>query len=202
MSIEKAADYFSRHKASNECHITSDERVFHTRGTADSFASGLKENTVTSYTREQIEALKVETDKLDPEDENELRFKQRVNVLTGLGFERLEDEFINSEDNSSISVTDVYNSTDEVFAISITPVIKKVEIPKDDSLKLDLKIADDTLPVDPLALLNSFNSETATYEDAKAVVKALKIETPSKKQADLFAAIENQKIILNHEVKQ
>lgn len=52
MSKELAADYFSRHQSSNECHITSDGRVFHTKGSADSFANGLKDNAVASYTRD------------------------------------------------------------------------------------------------------------------------------------------------------
>lgn len=52
MSKELAADYFSRHGSSNECHVTSDGRVFHTKGSADSFANGLKDNKVESYTRD------------------------------------------------------------------------------------------------------------------------------------------------------
>lgn len=52
MSKELAADYFARHESSNECHITSDGRVFHTKGSADSFANGLKDNTVASFTRD------------------------------------------------------------------------------------------------------------------------------------------------------
>ena len=52
MSKELAADYFSRHGSSNECHITSDGRVFHAKGAADSFANGLKDKTVESFTRD------------------------------------------------------------------------------------------------------------------------------------------------------
>lgn len=51
MSKKLAADYFGRHTG-NECHITSDGRVFHTKGSADSFANGLKDTTVQSFTRE------------------------------------------------------------------------------------------------------------------------------------------------------
>ena len=60
MSKEKAADYFSRHKASNECHITSDGRVFHTKGAADGFANQLKDNKVESYTRDQFEVENID----------------------------------------------------------------------------------------------------------------------------------------------
>lgn len=66
MSKELAADYFARHESSNECHITSDGRVFHTKGSADSFANGLKDNTVESFTRDgkTADASKDETAKV------------------------------------------------------------------------------------------------------------------------------------------
>lgn len=60
MSKELAADYFSRHESSNECHITSDARVFHTKGAADSFANGLKDNKVESFTRDQFEVNNID----------------------------------------------------------------------------------------------------------------------------------------------
>ncbi len=49
-----AIDYFTRHTASNECHITSDERVFHNLSTANSFAVGLENKTVESFTRAEV----------------------------------------------------------------------------------------------------------------------------------------------------
>lgn len=51
-----AVDYFERHSTSNECHITSDGRVFHTSGNAISFANAhdLQDQTIESYKREQI----------------------------------------------------------------------------------------------------------------------------------------------------
>lgn len=67
MSKEKAADYFSRHQSSNECHITSDGRVFHTKGSADGFANQLKDNTVNSYTRVEFEVENIEV--TDPVEE-------------------------------------------------------------------------------------------------------------------------------------
>ena len=51
MSKELAADYFARH-TSDECFITSDGRVFHTKGTADGHANLLKDNAVVQFTRE------------------------------------------------------------------------------------------------------------------------------------------------------
>ncbi|TDX86181.1 hypothetical protein [Epilithonimonas xixisoli] len=51
-----AVDYFERHSTSQECHITSDGRVFHTNGHAISFASehNLQDQTIESYKREQV----------------------------------------------------------------------------------------------------------------------------------------------------
>lgn len=56
MSQEKAVDYFDRHPSSNECHITSDGRVFHTIGSAQGFAQALPDNKVESFTRETPQA--------------------------------------------------------------------------------------------------------------------------------------------------
>lgn len=60
MSKELAADYFSRHLSSKECHITSDGRVFHSKGTAEGFANSLKDNKVLSYNRSEFEGSKEE----------------------------------------------------------------------------------------------------------------------------------------------
>jgi hypothetical protein len=49
-----ALDYFTRYPESQECHITSDNRIFHQQSTADSFALSLKDNTVESFTREEV----------------------------------------------------------------------------------------------------------------------------------------------------
>jgi hypothetical protein len=51
---ELATDYFDRHQVSNECHITSDDRVFHTKGSAESFASTLSNKEIVSFTRNSI----------------------------------------------------------------------------------------------------------------------------------------------------
>ena len=70
MSKDKAADYFARHKESNECHITSDGRVFHSIGSASGFANTLKDNKVISYTRESFES-KVPTDGADVDSQDD-----------------------------------------------------------------------------------------------------------------------------------
>lgn len=132
MSKELAADYFSRHQ-SDECHIASDGRVFHTLGSAQSFASGLKDNKVSSYARAEFETAKEET----PGDK----------------------------------------------APKAAP--PKVDAPKVYTLE-DLK---------------AFDAKTATWQEAKELVKGLAIETPSQSKIDLFAAIETQKVIINTEIK-
>jgi hypothetical protein len=51
MSKELAADYFARH-TNDECFITAEGRVFHTQGTADSYANLQKDNKVEHFTRD------------------------------------------------------------------------------------------------------------------------------------------------------
>lgn len=69
MSKDKAADYFGRHK-NDECHITSDGRVFHTIGSAQSFAAGLKDATIESFKRAEFEKKTSEDSQDDPSDED------------------------------------------------------------------------------------------------------------------------------------
>jgi hypothetical protein len=49
---ELSQDYFDRHPNSEQCHITSDGRVFHSRGTATGYASSLEDDTVYSFNRD------------------------------------------------------------------------------------------------------------------------------------------------------
>lgn len=49
---ELSQDYFDRHPSSDACHITSDGRVFHNVGTADGYATALKDNKVETFTRD------------------------------------------------------------------------------------------------------------------------------------------------------
>lgn len=67
MLKEKAVDYFDRHPSSNECHITSDGRVFHTIGTAQGFANGLKNNKIESYKRGDLNVENIDVN--DPKEE-------------------------------------------------------------------------------------------------------------------------------------
>lgn len=62
---EKAIDYFERHQTSNECFITSDNRVFHTKGSAESFATTLNDFKVNRFTRSgtmQVKGKNTESD--------------------------------------------------------------------------------------------------------------------------------------------
>jgi hypothetical protein len=71
MSKEKAVDYFDRHPSSNECHITSDGRVFHTIGSAQGFANGLKDNKIESYKRSDSDVKNIEVnDSIEETGEN------------------------------------------------------------------------------------------------------------------------------------
>lgn len=62
---DKAQDYFDRHPSGEECHITSDGRVFHTKGSAQGFAGTLDNQDIESYSRKVLEtenSLKQEAD--------------------------------------------------------------------------------------------------------------------------------------------
>jgi len=59
---EKAQDYFDRHPTSDECHITSDGRVFHNKGTALGMAGTLDDQNIESYSRKVLEKEKAEND--------------------------------------------------------------------------------------------------------------------------------------------
>lgn len=52
---ENAQDYFDRHPQNDECHITSDGRVFHTLGSAQGFAGTLDDQIIESYKRAVLE---------------------------------------------------------------------------------------------------------------------------------------------------
>lgn len=67
---KKAQDYFERHQGSNECHISSDGRVFHTKGSAESFAVTLEDRTVESFTRKSMESKDKANDKSSDKDKD------------------------------------------------------------------------------------------------------------------------------------
>ncbi len=160
MSKEKAVDYFDRHPSSNECHITSDERVFHSAGTAQGFAESLKDNKITSYKREDF-AVNISV----------------VDAEKVTGFENEEEDenlFLENIDPSDAPVIEV----------------PKIEVPKIEVPNIENPVID-TLTVDPnIEALKAFDAETASYEEGKALVKALAIETSSNTKVDIFAALE------------
>lgn len=59
---EKAQDYFNRHPTSDECHITSDGRVFHNKGSAQGMAGTLDDQNIESYSRKVFEKEKADND--------------------------------------------------------------------------------------------------------------------------------------------
>lgn len=187
MSKDKAADYFARHKESNECHITSDGRVFHSIGSASGFANTLKDNAVESFKRSEV-AQPTNVVVLNTEShDKETRFKSRVAHLFTLGFERNEDLFSKEENGGTISIdaTAVYEVTDEEFEIGLTPlvVIGAVESKNE-----------------ALDALKNFDATVAGYPEIKALVKALGLDTENQKEATLVAALEAHKTAINLEV--
>lgn len=94
MSKELAADYFSRHN-SKECFITSDGRVFHDIGSAQSFASSLEDQTVREHKR-PVEAIEVNeaevvndftTEDLKAFDANSTSYNDALLLAKGLNIE-------------------------------------------------------------------------------------------------------------------
>lgn len=167
MSKEKAVDYFDRHPSSNECHITSDGRVFHSAGTAQGFAESLKDNKVTSYKRADFEAVNIsvtdseEVTGFEDEDEDED-----------------EDLFLGNIDTSDAPVIEV----------------PKIEVPNIEVPNMEVPAVDTKTEA-----LKAFDSEKSSYEEGKALVKALAIETPSNTKVDIFAALEVAKTNLQNQ---
>jgi hypothetical protein len=77
---EKAQDYFDRHPTSNECHITSDGRVFHNKGGALGFAGTLDNQDIESYSRKVLEKEKSLEQEIDLGDNKETKIKE-LNAL-------------------------------------------------------------------------------------------------------------------------
>jgi len=67
-----AQDYFERHSTSDECHISSDGRVFHTFGYATSYTQehDLKIQEIESYKRSDVEQKK--DAEIEPENDAEI----------------------------------------------------------------------------------------------------------------------------------
>lgn len=128
MLKEKAVDYFDRHPSSNECHITSDGRVFHTIGSAQGFSQGLTDNKIASFKRE-----------------------------------------------TNVENIEVVGATEETGA--------------DEAAIQSAKEADEA----NIEALRIFDPATISYDEAKALAKALGLETPSNTKVDIFAALEAAK---------
>lgn len=198
MSNENVVDYFDRHPANNECHVTSDQRIFHTKGTAAGHANSLKDSKVNSHYRSDYELLStkvvdsvIETGETTISNaDKEERFKSRIDILIALGFERIEDNFVNASTGGSITATDVFEITDEDFEISITPI--KVDTSKGENIK---PATDKVYTIDDL---KAFESET-DYEVIKAMVKGLGLESASNSKKDLLEAIVKAKANLQNQ---
>lgn len=73
---QKAIDYFKRHKG-KECFITSDGRVFHNKGTAESFAITLKNRTIEHFSKNDVEHL----EKVEPTDNIEISEEKTEEIV-------------------------------------------------------------------------------------------------------------------------
>lgn len=174
-----AQDYFERHSVSNECHITSDGRVFHTGGHAISFAQehDLQDQTIESYTRAQLE-VKSEYATVENFDENELNFKATIDT-SNLNVQLDE---LGKNDVSDINVGDIQN--DDVENQENNEPTKENDLSGFDS------------PAGQIALdvfLNQNEVEDMKYSDLKALVKHFNIETADQKADTLKTALTEYK---------
>lgn len=88
---ERAQDYFERHPLSAECHITSDERVFHTLGSAQSFAGTLDDQKVESYLRKVLEKeVAIKTEDKDDTKPNDAEILAKTVFLQNSDLEKLD----------------------------------------------------------------------------------------------------------------
>ncbi len=96
-NAEKAQDYFNRHDGS-ECHITSDGRVFHSKGTAESFAVGLENQKIESFEKKDFE--KTEKPKVIEKPKTEKQVFETLemsdeNIAQILNFGLVKENYIN-----------------------------------------------------------------------------------------------------------
>lgn len=166
---DKAVDYFERHSTSNECHITSDGRVFHAIGNAISFANehNLQDQTIESYTREQVEQI----DTTDVE-----------NTMDNLG-KVLETNY--SDENQEVDLENKDVSDINVGDIEKNEILEQEDI--EENQVADSKIEE----------LKNFDIATGDYQDVKAFIKHFEIETADQKAETLKTALTEFKNTLN-----
>ena len=156
---ELAADYFERFKESEECHITADERIFHTKGNADSFAAGLTDPTVKTFKRVDFKIAQME---VVVDEDDDLTDEEKAAV---------EEARCKKQDCPSAGSEPT--ETDEEIA-------KRIEIEAAEKADADAIASEKIL---------AFDTEKATYEEAKELVKEMNLAKEGNKKEDLFNAI-------------
>ena len=156
-----AVDYFERHSTSQECHITSDGRVFHTSGNAISFANehGLQDTTIESYTREQVAIV------AENEMEEQDSFKKRNEIR-----EKLVSNYTQIFGEAPADNLEI----EEIEKIIAKDYEKKVK-ENDDKIILEK--------------FQGFDIETGDYQEVKAFIKHFNIETTDQKADTLKTAL-------------
>ena len=81
---ENAQDYFDRHPSSDECHITSDGRVFHNKGGALGFAGTLDNQEIESYSRKVLEKEKSLQSDIENTGESDISHEAKLKELETL----------------------------------------------------------------------------------------------------------------------
>ena len=165
---ELAQDYFERHSISNECHISSDGRVFHTSGHAISFVQehNLQDQTIESYTRDQVAPLE-EIFTVDQEDQDSINKRNEIRLKLVEEYTKLFQE----------------KPSDDLEIEELEVLINQ------ETAKLS-KEADDKLIIEAF---KTFDIATGDYQEAKAYVKSFNIEVADQKADTLKAALTEYK---------
>lgn len=86
----EAQDYFERHPSSNECHITSDGRVFHNKGGAQSMAGTLDDGEIESYSRKVLEKETLAADQTQNDEAATAELAEKTEFLKTAEVEKLD----------------------------------------------------------------------------------------------------------------
>lgn len=166
-----AKDYFERHSLSNECHISSDGRVFHTFGHATSFVqeNDLQDKHIESYKRKDVATT-------ETANENETFVDSELQNLEAGGSHQKDLTKTDADNVDAGSDTESQNLEADG---------SHQEDPVD--TKTDSKIEE----------LKNTDIETADYNTLKAFVKHFNIETADQKSVTLKAALAEYQNTLN-----
>lgn len=216
---EKAQDYFKRHPSSNECHITSDGRVFHTLGSAQGFAGTLEDQTIESYKKSVLEKEAKQSEGNAVNEDSDLRkkitFDQALIHMNSGGLVKLPEWegfwFKNIKQDQILVFTkegQILDNPDESFKKRDDWQLVD-EIPEEQMIVLNNYFENtDETGINPstdknseketkLGELASLELVSSNYQEIKALVKYFDLKPVDQKAETLIAALTEFKNNLN-----